>query len=189
MAVIWDRIKEWWSVEKKKRENDNQLIHCGLVTPCGDRELGQHWFRWCLTAPSHYLNQCWLIMHLVLWHPSEKNVIGISQNINSKKELENYNFENIASPRGQWVNYITQSQIYTGLFLGHGILFGICYLNDFHNKHSLWANFSVWHHTFWGHLCDWLDKLHINLENYFLVSSQYLLSHILTDWHLYIFNI
>ena len=25
----------------------------------------------CLTAPSHYLNQCWLIISKVLWHSSE----------------------------------------------------------------------------------------------------------------------
>ena len=25
----------------------------------------------CLTAPSHYLNQCWLIIRKVLWHSSE----------------------------------------------------------------------------------------------------------------------
>ena len=34
------------------------LTHWGLVTPYGERDLGQHW----LTAPSHYLNQCWLNM-------------------------------------------------------------------------------------------------------------------------------
>ena len=25
----------------------------------------------CLTSPSHYLNQCWLIISKVQWHPSE----------------------------------------------------------------------------------------------------------------------
>ena len=27
----------------------------------------------CLPAPSHYLNQCWLIIRKVQWHPSENN--------------------------------------------------------------------------------------------------------------------
>ena len=27
----------------------------------------------CLTAPSHYLNQCWHIIRKVQWHPSESN--------------------------------------------------------------------------------------------------------------------
>ena len=29
----------------------------------------------CLTAPIHYLNQCWLIISKVLWHTSEGNFI------------------------------------------------------------------------------------------------------------------
>ena len=37
-----------------------RLTHCDIVTLCGVIDLGQHWFR-CLMAPSHYLNQCWLI--------------------------------------------------------------------------------------------------------------------------------
>ena len=27
----------------------------------------------CLTAPSHFLNQCWLITSKVQWHPSQNN--------------------------------------------------------------------------------------------------------------------
>ena len=51
----------------------------------------------CLTAPSHYLNQCWLIM----------NFTGSAWEISSWYEFENYNFEITApSPRGQWVNTI-----------------------------------------------------------------------------------
>ena len=30
---------------------------------------------WCLTAPSHYLNQCWLIISKVLWHSLEGIII------------------------------------------------------------------------------------------------------------------
>ena len=29
----------------------------------------------CLTAPSHYLNQCWLIISKVLWHSSKDIII------------------------------------------------------------------------------------------------------------------
>ena len=29
----------------------------------------------CLTAPSHYLNQCWLIISKVLWHSSEDIIV------------------------------------------------------------------------------------------------------------------
>ena len=38
------------------------LTHCGLVMPYSDR-FGSTLVQvmaWCLTAPSHYLNQCWL---------------------------------------------------------------------------------------------------------------------------------
>ena len=41
----------------------------------------------CLTATSHYLNQCWLIIKHVLWHWSERNftkwVRGLNFQINS----------------------------------------------------------------------------------------------------------
>ena len=33
----------------------NRLTNCGLVTPFNDIDLGKSY----LTAPSHYLNQCW----------------------------------------------------------------------------------------------------------------------------------
>ena len=35
----------------------------------------------CLTAPSHYLNQCWLIISEVLWHSPQNKFIGIAQDI------------------------------------------------------------------------------------------------------------
>ena len=44
---------------------------------CGDRDLIQHWLD--LTAPSHYLNQCWLLISEFLWHSSESNVTDIAQ--------------------------------------------------------------------------------------------------------------
>ena len=36
----------------------------------------------CLTAPSHYLNQCWLIISEVQWHSSEGNFTGDTLAIN-----------------------------------------------------------------------------------------------------------
>ena len=48
----------------------SSLTHCGLVTPYGDRSgssLAQV-MACCLTAPSHYLNQWWLIINEVQWH-------------------------------------------------------------------------------------------------------------------------
>ena len=52
------------------------LTHCGPVMPHGNREMGPtlaQVMTCCLTAPSHYLNQCWLIIKEVHWHSSEGN--------------------------------------------------------------------------------------------------------------------
>ena len=63
----------------------------------------------CLTAPSHYLNQCWLIIRGVLWHTSESSFAGIAQGIDSGYEFEKDILKNIfKSPRGQWVKWMPQ---------------------------------------------------------------------------------
>ena len=36
----------------------------------------------CLTAPSHYLNQCWLTISEVLWHPFHSNYYSNTKDIN-----------------------------------------------------------------------------------------------------------
>ena len=57
----------------------------------------------CLTAPSHYLNQCWLIISKVLWHSSEDIIIRF-EDTNQYSKIEYYIFEiTLRSPRGQWV--------------------------------------------------------------------------------------
>ena len=59
----------------------------------------------CLTAPSHYLNQCWLIISKFLWHPSEGITLRKSEETNEQNKIENYIFKIASrSPRGQWVN-------------------------------------------------------------------------------------
>ena len=45
-----------------------QLTHCGLVMPYRSRSTSAQVMACCLTAPSHYLNQCWLIISKVLWN-------------------------------------------------------------------------------------------------------------------------
>ena len=58
----------------------------------------------CLTAPSHYLNQSWLIIMEVLWYSLEGNFIGDTQDIYPWYEFENYKFETtVISPWRQWV--------------------------------------------------------------------------------------
>ena len=44
----------------------------------------------CLTAPSHYLNQCWHIISKVQWHPSESNFTRDTSAISHWNYLENY---------------------------------------------------------------------------------------------------
>ena len=43
-----------------------------------------------VTAPSHYLNQCWLLMSEVLWHSSESNSTARAQAIILHNELKKY---------------------------------------------------------------------------------------------------
>ena len=59
----------------------------------------------CLTAPSHYLKQCRLMISGVLWHSPDNNFTENTQDINCWNEFEIYLFETIVkSPRGQWIN-------------------------------------------------------------------------------------
>ena len=56
----------------------------------------------CLTAPSHYLNQCWLIISKVQRHSSEDNFTIDTSSINHWNYLENYLPKiPFKSPRGQ----------------------------------------------------------------------------------------
>ena len=67
----------------------------------------------CLKAPSHYLNQCWLIINGILWYSPCNNFTSSAWDISTWYEFENYNFEITAtSPRGQWVNSALHHQMY-----------------------------------------------------------------------------
>ena len=59
-----------------------QCIH--LTNSLGPSDAIWRWRSWstlvqvmtcCLTAPSHYLNQCWLIISKFLWHSSEDIIL------------------------------------------------------------------------------------------------------------------
>ena len=59
----------------------------------------------CLMAPSHYLNQFWLIISKVLWHSWEGITMRRSEHTNQYNKIENYIFRiAFRFPRGQWVN-------------------------------------------------------------------------------------
>ena len=56
----------------------------------------------CLTAPSHYLNQCWLIIREVFWHSTEGNFTGNVWDIYPWYAFVNHRFTiTDASPRHQ----------------------------------------------------------------------------------------
>ena len=42
---------------------------------------------WCLMAPSHYLNQCWLMISGVLWHSPDSN---LTEDIHRWNDFEIY---------------------------------------------------------------------------------------------------
>ena len=68
----------------------------------------------CLTAPSHYLNQCWLIISKVMWHLLEGIIMRISEDTNRSNKIENYTSRiTFRSPRGQWVKLGLTSSIST----------------------------------------------------------------------------
>ena len=83
------------------------LTLCGLVMPYGNISgwtLAQV-MACCLTASSHYLNQCWLIIIGVLQHAHQSNFIGWVQEFNPQHELENYSLKFL--PHHPGVNELT----------------------------------------------------------------------------------
>ena len=61
----------------------------------------------CLTAPSHYLNQCRLIISEVLWHSPEGNFPWNMYDI----DILDMSLIAAASPRGQWVNSLAPGRV------------------------------------------------------------------------------
>ena len=57
-------------------------------------------------APSHHLNQCWLIVK-VMWHVHEDNFTGNAKDIYPWYELENYSFKTTTtSHKDIWIKYL-----------------------------------------------------------------------------------
>ena len=59
---IWEGFNPLWPSDTIWRCRSGSTL--ALVMAC------------CLTAPSHYQNQCWLIISHVLWHSSEGIIMG-----------------------------------------------------------------------------------------------------------------
>ena len=87
------------SVLRLTHDKWHHILYCGLMTPYGVRYLGP-------TTPTHYLNQCCLIISKVFWHSSPCNAIVNTHGINPHGEFETYTFEiTTTTLRGQWVNH------------------------------------------------------------------------------------
>ena len=111
------------------------LTHCGPSDAIWRQRSGStlaQVMAWCLTAPSHYLNQCWLIISKVLWHSSEGIIMRRYEDTNQLNNIENTIFRMASrSPRGQWVkggkslSHYTNNLVYhcniKNSFLGVGI--------------------------------------------------------------------
>ena len=93
----------------------NMLVNS--LWPCD--VIWRHWSRLtlaqgmacCLTASSHYLNQCWLIINDILWHSPEGNWTGNAQEIYIWCEFKNCWFNITAtSTRPKWVKLGTHKR-------------------------------------------------------------------------------
>ena len=65
--------------------------YSGWVTPYGDIDLDQHWFRWWLVGWRHEA-ECWPIIDRVLWHSLKINFTS-HQDINLWNEFEKYTWK------------------------------------------------------------------------------------------------
>ena len=54
----------------------NSLWTSDVIWRQGSRSTLAQVMACCLTAPSHYLNQCWLMISEVLWHSPDSNFTG-----------------------------------------------------------------------------------------------------------------
>ena len=84
-----------------------------LVMPCRSQLTLIQVMAWCLTASSHYLNQCWLIISMVVWFPKPGNFKWDTSATNYQHLLENYLSKILSQPLGnQWVRAATIHTIY-----------------------------------------------------------------------------
>ena len=87
---LWITVNSLWPSDAIRRQETESTL--AKVMAC------------CLMAPSHYLNQCWLIINKVLWHSPEGIIMRRSEDTNQWNKIENYIFRiTFRSPRGQWV--------------------------------------------------------------------------------------
>ena len=83
----------------------NSLRHTDAIWRHGFESTFVKVMACCLTAPIHYLNQCWRAINEILWHSLQGNTYTNIQDINPKVVFEIYTVEILAIlPRDQRVN-------------------------------------------------------------------------------------
>ena len=83
----------------------NSLWPSDVIWRQGSRSTLDQVMAWCLRAPSHYLNQCWLIIDEAPRHSSQGIILRRCEDTNQWNEIENCSFKMASrSPRGQWGN-------------------------------------------------------------------------------------
>ena len=108
-------IPQWWtkprilSFVQKWHAKRIVLTQCGPVTSDADMDLGQHRRRrYCLMAPSNWLNQCWLITKGALWHSPESNFTKMWPKTYS--ENNSLKLTTTSTYHGRWVNVFPWKQ-------------------------------------------------------------------------------
>ena len=110
------------------------LTHCGPSDTIWRQRSGSTWAQvmaCCLTAPSHYLNQCWLITSKVLWLSWEGNFTRDASIINHWNLFENYMSKiSFKFPRGRWVKCIFRYVLRALPLKMHTVFFWGCYIES-----------------------------------------------------------
>ena len=104
LSSVWHQVSTWNIVDYSSDSQRHILLpftHCGLVTPYGDIDPGQHWLRWWLVAWRHQaitwtnvdlssIRSSDIHLRSILWKVSQPSIIEISLKITYLKFHSNF---------------------------------------------------------------------------------------------------
>ena len=123
---------------------DIEYIHWGLVLHVWVKELGCHWFKWCLVVwlvASHYLNRCWVIVNCTLKHEHQwnlgQNILLLMKNIMARncKIIPLFYFHRTQNMTTEIRKYLPQIPVLFNL-----ITFIVWKVSDFYQQ---WSKLST----------------------------------------------